>query len=386
MPIVTQEFITTEISSQKGQNIGFDIQIVQPSQSQWSTLESQVSSFIDGPIVKTDSSRINVEGTDETTTIRKESYTFTEKHITYTEPTHTQQQSIDHSTTLIREIHPHYDPVKLVVQSNSRSASRGNSRNASRNISQNHSLSNSCTYIKDIDAYSAAHYEPVAIIVKKTSERSGSLPPVTKRHIKRYEIADEEDEVYYYYTDRTSGTSLNNFDNKVTYYTERIGKPAFDEVELIIDASSLESQHITTKRNRDFSLPSHSKRIRIPINKHYQNIRYEYEEDSGSDFISDYERPKRQMYYHHGDQTSTTKSTFITEKHDVATLPPINMTVEMKTLPTIELHLRDIDANEGNDIRLDCVVNGIKNRINIYKKLTNFTYIIFVFQGNQILQ
>jgi hypothetical protein len=312
---------------------------------------------MDGPIIKTDSSRINIEGTDETTTIRKESYIITEKHITYTEPTHAHQQSIDHSTTLIREIHPHYDPVKLVVQSNSRSASRVNSRNASRNLSQNNSLSNSCTYIKDIDAYSS-QFEPVAIIVKKTGDRSGSLPPVTKRQFKRYEIADEEDEVYYYYTDRTSGTSLNNFDNKVTYYTERIGKPAFDEVELIIDASSLQSQHLTTKRNRDLSLPNNSKRIRIPINKHYQNIRYEYEEDSGSDFISDYEKPKRQMYYHHGDQTTTTKSTFISGKTDVTTIPPINMTVEMKIQPTIELHLRDIDANEGNDIRLDCVVNG----------------------------
>lgn len=366
MPIITQQTTTevTEVKSQKGKDIGVDIKIFEPqeasSNNQWATLESQISSFVDGPIIKTDSSRMNIEGVDETTTIRKQSYSYTEKHTTYTEPTHTQQQLIDHSTTLIKEIHPHYEPVQLVVQSHSRNPSRTISRTHSRNHSQNNSLSNSCTYIKDIGAYSSSHFEPIALIVKKTSERSGSLPPVTKKHIRRYEIDDNEEEVYYYYTDRTSGTSLNNFDNKVTYYTERVGKPAFDEVELIIDGSSLQTEHLTTtKRVRDMSLPNRTRKIKIPINKNYQNVyRYEYEEDSGSDFISDYERPNKQVYYQHGDQTSTIKSTFVREKTDITTLPPINMTLEMKVQPTVELHLRDLDANEGNDIRLDCVVNG----------------------------
>jgi hypothetical protein len=313
--------------------------------SQWA--ESQVSSFRDGPITySNNSSRYNID--DESTTITKQHFSYSEKHFSYTEP---QQQIVDHSTTLIREIHPHFEPVQLVVQS------------------QNRSLSNSCTYIKDIDSYSSkSKFEPIKLIVQKPSHRSGSLPPIASRnkHIRRYDLTDTEDEIFYYYTDnRSSRMSLdkeNRLDNKVTYYKERVGKLAFEPIELIIDASSLHSQQssATHKRIRDLSLPNSTKRIKMPLRQQQQQqhqsiYRYEYD-DSSSDFISDRDYEKPQMYYQYGDKMSS-KSTFISEKSDVS-LPPINVTVEMKIPPTIDMHLRDIDANEGDDIRLDCVVSG----------------------------
>lgn len=301
--------------------------------SQWIHLEKQVSSFTDGPLpnVTTDNSTVT------------QHYTYTEKHYTYTEPQ--VDHSVDHSTTLIREVNPHFEPVNLIL--------------ASKN------LGNSSTFTKDESFSSKA---PVKMIVQKTfSTRSGSLPPPSSNSKVRvtkmdYEYTDTEDDVFYYYTDRGSRVSLdkeNRLDNRVTYIKERVGKPTFEPIELVIDTSSIATQTATHKRVRDLSLPNATKRIKVPM-KQQQNIyRYEYE-DSSSDFISDrdYDRSQsRQGFSKNTIMTEYDQVSKITEKQD-KTLPPVSMTIEMKTSPAIELHLRDIDGSEGQDVRFDCVVSG----------------------------
>jgi hypothetical protein len=156
---------------------------------------------------------------------------------------------IDYSTTLVKDIHAHFDPVELILQ--------------------NKTLSSSSTYIRD-DSPHRRHvnkYDAINLIIPKPSFRSESMPPVAKTQIRTVqETPDTDDEIFYYYTDRSVHankliTPLSN--NKVTYYKEIERKHShLQPIELIIDATSLQSKNVSSKRVREMSLPTTTKHIR----------------------------------------------------------------------------------------------------------------------------
>jgi hypothetical protein len=167
----------------------------------------------------------------------------------------------DYSTTLIKDIHPHFDPVELILQSHK-------------------TMSNSSTtsYIRD-ESPRHRHvnkYDAINLIIPKPSFRSESMPPITRSQVKTVHdtAADTDDEIFYYYTDRSprgkeSLLVTPSTHNKVTYYKEIERKTsALQPIELIIDASSLHTKTIsasataTTKRMREMSLPTTSRHIK----------------------------------------------------------------------------------------------------------------------------
>ena len=300
--------------------------------SQWqiTTNEDRSSNIV--PIqVTTEEFKLD-DGTNSN--ISKSYSSFIEKsYSTFTEP------QVDYSTTLIKDVTPHFEPVELIVQ--------------------NRSLNNSTTYIKEIDNIRLNKLEPVKLILSKTqqqstSTRSGSLPPSSRQKVRysRYDYSDAsvDDDVFYYYTGKSSADRER--DAKVVYYKEvetKAVKPTFEPIELVLQPT------YSHKRIRDLSLPS-TKRIRVPLKQQQQQqntYRYEYE-DSSSDFISD-SRQVQNTYYQIGSNNKSYSSEFEVENRK---LPTVDMKLDLKVPPTIEMHLRDIDAVEEQDIRLDCVVSG----------------------------
>ena len=284
------------------------------------------------------------------------SYSYTQKSVSYTndgevvETTTTTtnvpvdvQHHTDYSTTLIKDINPHFQPVELIIN-----------RNEPQHVPLSSMATSSSTYIREIDGYqhrSMNRFEPVNLIVQKPIViRSGSLPPVVSRmNFKtraEYDYVDSENEYYYY--DRMPGADYVT-ESRINYYKPP-SRPAFKPVELVIDASSIE----TNKRLRDTSLPTFvTKRIRSPPK--YQNLMtssfvYDYNDyDSSSDFVSErYAVPS-------GFKSS---STLIDRKVIETKLPTMEMTIDLKSPPTIEVPLRNATAVEGSPVRLECVVGG----------------------------
>ena len=145
-----------------------------------------------------------------------------------------QSNLIDYSTTLIKDVTPHYEPIELIIN-----------RDQSMYGSGLHSSSS--TYVREINE--SKNFEPINLIFHKPFHRSGSLPPLYTRHIHYGYAADSDEE---YYMDR-------GMNSKMTYYKEvdtRHSRPSFKPVELILDASSFTSEHSGKKYRRDISLPA----------------------------------------------------------------------------------------------------------------------------------
>lgn len=270
------------------------------------------------PFVSTKDSHFSSSNVDESTITH--SYSYTQESVAYnstnlggtettTTTTTTTIPNSDFSTTLIKDVNPHYEPVELII-----------------NRSDTIHPTSSSTYIREVENFHHRplhRFEPVNLIFQKphsSYSRSGSLPPLISRiNFKSsatrsdFDHTDtEDDSSYYYYSDRYYDNRENyscysKAESKMTYYKEverRNQRPAFKPVELILDASSLSD---SGKRYRDTSLPTMmSKRIRMPI-KHqnlitssfiYDNNYDYYDYDSTiSDFISDRAADERESRY-----------------------------------------------------------------------------------------
>jgi len=281
-----------------------------------------------------------------------------------------QPVSADYSTTLIKDINQHYEPVELILN-----------RSDSAQSHHHHQAHSSSTYIKEVDHHQQQQqhqrqqinrFEPVNLIFPRPFYgvgRSGSLPPVVSRVNYKsstrsdFEHTDTEDDASLYYQAEKSVENKENMttysaESKLTYYKgiERKARPQFKPVELVLDASSLSDAG--NKRYRDTSYPTtaQSKRIRTPVTSSfiYDNSNNEYD-SSASDFISSEQESKVR-------QVRTSQVTANLEEKETkglaVKLPCMEMTIDLKAPPTIEVPLKNVHSAEGQFVKLECVVNG----------------------------
>jgi hypothetical protein len=217
------------------------------------------------------------------------SYSFMQQQQQRMYDSSAMQNMADYSTTLIKDVNHHFEPVELIINRSESSVGGGGAMS-------------SATYVREIEDFHTNNllrpplhqFEPVNLIFQKPFYRSGSLPPLVSRinYVKSsarsdFEHTDSDIEEYYYYADRSSRSRHhqhhNNYydqgflntmgfggvglggESKMTYYKgsveKRASRPTFKPVELILDASSVISsssdhQYYSGKRYRDKSLPS----------------------------------------------------------------------------------------------------------------------------------
>ena len=281
--------------------------------------------------------------------------------------------SADYSTTLIKDINQHYEPVELIL-------------NRSDSVHSHHAAAHnsSSTIIKEVEDFNHHHhhhhhqqqqrqvnrFEPVNLIFPRPfygMGRSGSLPPVVSRVNYKstarsdFEHTDTEDDSSYYYqhqADNKENYATYAAESKLTYYKgiERKARPQFKPVELVLDASSLSDSG--NKRYRDNSYPAsmQSKRIRTPVTSAFIYDNSAEYDSSTSDFISDQQLEARY-------KQSSARNTSMEEKESrglAVKLPGIEMTIDLKAPPTIETPLKNVHSAEGQFVKLECVVNGNK--------------------------
>lgn len=303
------------------------------------------------------------------------SYSYMQQSVAYNS-----SSNVDFSTTLIKDVNPHYEPVELII---------GRSENNINHSGSVHTNLSSSTYVKEIDSFHhkpLQRFEPINLIIHKPNHRSGSLPPSCSRvNFKSsmarsdFEHTDTEDEsCCYVYADRPSFDQSYQSDRKMTCYKEierRSSRPVFKPVELILDASSLSD---SGKRYRDMSLPSartSGKRIRMP-SKHRTSLltssSFIYENDldydsTSSDFISDryYDTAAKDSRYAKY-SSSFSKSSVHDEREKLVKvveqkLPAMEMTIDLKAPPSIDEPLQSITVYEGQTAKLECILNGMSS-------------------------
>lgn len=321
-------------------------------------------------VIKTGESVFNDEST---------SYSYTQKSLAYNSSTVNGTTNVDFSTTVIKDVHPHYEPVELIINRDTQ-----HSGSVLTNLS-------SSTYVKEIDDFhhrALRKFEPVNLIFHKPHHRSGSLPPLCSRiNFKSsaarsdFDHTETDDESYYVYADRSDRENYMHLygmqgESRMTYYKEierRSSRPSFKPVELILDASSISD---SGKRYRDTSVPlGTSKRIRMPLKQRnyinssfiYENNNNDYDYDStSSDFISDRFSDTRDVRY---TKYASFKGSFNEDRdHRVIKveqkLPAMEMTIDLKAPPTIDVPLKNITVYEGQTAKLECVLSGNKIKLN----------------------
>lgn len=245
-----------------------------------------------------------------------------------------QQPSIDYSTTLIKDINPHYEPVELILKGNK-------------------NINNSCTYIKEIGSASSSQTrfeQPLhtKYIVHKNINRSESLPP-NSRMVARsaYEYSsiygETEDDEFYYYTDKQDKEN-----KEATLYKEPPQKK-FEPIELVLDSAEFQSEQMTSKRVRDLSLPAKPKRAKKPG----------YE----SDYDSEADRMKSKISSFQFEAQHSEKR--VAHGKDIIHFAPV-----------VEKHLLEsITVDEGEDVTFECIIKGKqKNKKRKFLKI-NFFYL-----------
>ncbi len=264
-----------------------------------------------------------------------------------------QSGSTDFSTTLIKDINQHYEPVELILN-----------RSDSVHSNTGAAAISSSTYIKEVDQRHVNRFEPVNVVFPRPvygMGRSGSLPPVVSRLNYKssarsdFEHTDTEDDSSFYY----QAENKENFSNvsyatesKLSYYKgiERKARPQFKPVELVLDASSLSDSG--NKRYRDTSYPTNlqSKRIRTPVTSSFIYDQSTDYDSAASDFVSD-----EAVRFKH----TSVRSTNISSNEDKnIKLPAMEMTIDLKAPPTIEAPLKSVHSAEGRLVKLECIVNG----------------------------
>ena len=267
-----------------------------------------------------------------------------------------------------------------------------------------------------------SRFEPISLIIQKPPPcahyRSGSLPPLISKINFNSSIAgfrselcaehdstftDDESSCHYCYYDNPSSSAAAANNSNCMYYKScsRTSRPttAFKPVELILDASSLSEYSGKQYRYRDSSLPSYTRRsgggVRMPI-KHknlitssfiYDNNNnnvnnnatsyfydYDYENTGGSatnsqrlygfnssDFLSGGEQQQQQQQqagnYKFSTVSSSIEETRVRSSAE-AKYPTMEMTIDLKTPPTIEQPLKYISVYEGQSSRLECILTG----------------------------
>ena len=314
------------------------------------------------------------------------------------EPAALSSTHIDFSTTLIKDINQNkhqFEPVELIV--NSSASLRGPSPFAHHNMSSATSAHNSSnTYIADVDEFHHKpmnRFEPINLIIQKPTcglGRSGSLPPIRSRiNYKSSSVRNDFDHMetddeasYYYMQQQQHKENLHSYgpESKMAYYKEierRSHKPAFKPVELILDASTLSD---SGKRYRDSSCPTNMKRVRhLPAsttnNHQYSSSSFIYDDtyendSSNSDFISDRIDANEARFAKYSTSTSMHQQrssvSSIDDRYNrqerrhsrEASYPKIEMTIDLKAPPTIDVPLKSVHANEGQTVKLECVVSG----------------------------
>jgi hypothetical protein len=379
--------------------------------SQWTSPEVEIERFSKvvnepgAPFVATAESHFSSSNVDENSV--SHSYSYTQKSLAYSSGNSKTANTvidsnfphIDFSTTLIKDINQHFEPVELILNRNE-SSSLHQHQVVPTTISSNMSSS---TYVREIDNFHHRHhlnrFEPVNLIIHKPLNRSGSLPPLVSRlNFKSagrsdFEHNETEDEYFYSnYADRSyHDHSFISSAERLNYIRElenrRASRLSFKPVELVLEASST-SIYDSGKRYRDMSLPSlMGKRIRIPLkhenlisssfiydnyNNNY-NYDYEYDYDTQySDFISDqrFDKEIRYRYAPYATKshfssveereitsnvrpTTTTRNKLIEQK-----LPAMEMTIDLKAPPTMDVPLKNISVQEGHIAKLECIVSG----------------------------
>jgi hypothetical protein len=380
---------------------------------------------------------------------------------------HQHQHAIDFSTTLIKDINQHYEPVELIINRNEQTVPSAlvdcsSCSQMCMGHCHHHHMHGSHHHLhgsRELLNCRCGH-EPVSVIIQKPlhhhhggcchHHRSGSLPPVASRlNFKSSGRSDFEENTAEFdalestcccacacvctCADRSmwqhqhqhqqqhchcmeSSTSSHYLNREFENTARRSSKLSFKPVELVLDASSSNTTsnvYDYGKRYRDYSLPSlMSKRVKVPL-KHenliassfiYDNNNnnnttntnintfndYEFEYDSQySDFISDQREAaalNKEVKYsasRFAPYGTTTKSVFssveereITSgggaRHKDQKLPAMEMTIDLKSPPTIDVPLRNINVNEGQTARLECTVNGTNAFISIYLHLFIF--------------
>lgn len=280
--------------------------------------------------------------------------------------------SSDFSTTLIKDINQHYEPVELILNHPHHHQVHAAATTAA----------SSSTYIKEVDDFQhhlhqrqqLNRFEPVNLIFPRPfygMGRSGSLPPVVSRVNYKastrsdFEQTDTEDDSAFYYQADQNKENYASVTAATTYYKgiERKARPQFKPVELVLDAASLSDSGQQQKRYRDNSYPTtlQSKRIRTPVTSSFIYDNSNEYDSSTSDFISDETRFKQQQQQQ---QTTTIRSTVSATMEDKETkglavkLPCMEMTIDLKAPPTIEVPLKNVHSAEGQFVKLECIVNG----------------------------
>lgn len=336
------------------------------------------------PFISTQETHFSSSNVDEMNTSRS-SYSYIQQSIAYSNNLTT--QNTDYSTTLVKDVNRSYiEPIEVIINRND---SFNRYAGAASNLS-------SSTYVKEIEDFHHRplnKFEPVNLIFQKPANRSGSLPPAVSRHTYRssaaarsdFEQTDTEEESYYYYTDRSAAYDKENYmqsylgdaDSKVTYYKtieKRSSRPSFRPVELILDASTFSD---SGKRYRDKSCPvTMRKRVRVPMShknlitssfvydssSNQHDYDYEYDQDySVSDFISD--REERESRYKYAGYKSYEER--IEERQRIKPepkYPTMEMTIDLKTPPTIDVPLTNITVTENHSARLECYITGKNSR------------------------
>lgn len=399
---------------QESKEKGSQIEVInkRDESSQWAPPEAEIERYSKlvnepgAPFVATAESHFSSSNVDENSV--SHSFSYTQQSIAYSSGNSKTANTvidsnfphIDFSTTLIKDINQHFEPVELIINRNE-SSSLHHHQTLPTTISSNMSSS---TYVREIDNFNQRHhlnkFEPVNLIIHKPLNRSGSLPPLVSRiNFKTsgrsdFEQTDTEDEYFYsnyadrYFHDHYSMSSAERLNYIRELDKRRTNRLSFKPVELVLEASTT-SIYDSGKRYRDMSLPSlMGKRIRIPL-KHenlisssfiYDNYNtnfnydYDYEYDTQySDFISD-QRYDKEIKYRYAPYTkkshfsafeereitsnirptaSSTSSKIIEQK-----LPAMEMTIDLKSPPTMDVPLRNISVQEGHVAKLECIVSG----------------------------
>lgn len=266
-------------------------------------------------------------------------------HSAYSSSYSQKSNVVDYSTTLIKDVTPHYEPIELIIN-----------RDQSMYGSGLHSSSS--TYVREINE--SKNFEPINLIFQKPYHRSGSMPPVYTRQIHHYGYTDTDDE---YYIDR-------GMDSKMTYYREidrRQSRPSFKPVELILDASSFTSEQSGKRYRRDVSLPAKriSRSSKASCRKKIINTSsfiYDDNDSTSSDFISDRDsRDSRYVKYSYqsaGSRGYQYDDEIVREIKVEQKLPAMEMTIDLKSPPKIERQIKNVSVCEGQTAKLECILNG----------------------------
>lgn len=392
------------------------------------------------------------------------SYSFVQQSSVAYDSGLQQQNVADCSTTLIKDINHHYEPVELIIN-------RGLGDISTSQMHSHCGGMSSSTYVREIEDFHNMNrpitsFQPVNLIFQKPFTRSGSLPPFASRiNVMKsstrsdFEQAETDvEESYYYCADRFGhhhdhfggGGCMSLFDSgfgagggaesKMTYYKGCIekrstaGRPSFKPVELILDASSVlssDQQQYSGKQHhqryyyhrRDKSAPSrasktisstmtrtsrrsaaavpikhrnlvtssfiydHSSNSQASSNYDYQRRfindydffntdffsqtggyttdsgRYDSQDYTISDFVSDQQYQQQQQQQRRGGYTAY-KSLLTTEESrkkvsgGEAKYPTMEMTIDLKTPPVIDVPLSNLNVFEGQSARFESVISG----------------------------